>query len=371
MAGSIEDERGFIMKHRKKSVLAVLMASAIMLSAGSGCGKTVVKEEASSLPVAVSSEAEPEPEGNLNPLTGFRDLDAAMVGKRPVSFMINNHHRSWPQRGISQADIIYELPVEGGLTRLMAIFADYTKTPDFGSNRSVRHDFVELSLPFNTIFVHWGGSTFGYNALRQYGANDIDGMAYGEKYFYTDRSLRKDIEHTRFMTQENLQDALKGIGYKLDGETPTAYRFAEEEDSVSYTDSAKEIYVKVSNAVKTTFYYDDSAKDYTKREFDDDVIDGNTKEQVHIKNVFILYDNIPLMSDGLHVDLSLSSGEGWYITNGTRTAIKWSKGDAKNPMAYTTESGETLTVNPGNSWVLFVPSNMKGNTTFDGGETAA
>ena len=98
------------------------------------------------------------------------------------------------------------------------------------------------------------------------------------------------------------------------------------------------------------------------------MIDGNTKEKVHIKNVFVLYDSIPLMSDGLHVDLSLTKGEGWYITNGTKTAIQWSKGEAKNQLTFTTESGETLTVNPGNSWVLFAPKQMKDQTTFDGGE---
>ncbi|WP_195543105.1 DUF3048 domain-containing protein [Massiliimalia timonensis] len=351
------------MKQSMKRIFTFALASAMALTMGS-CGKQVA-EETSSLPPVSSEPAEVQPQGNQNPLTGLYDLDETMVGKRPVSFMINNHHRSWPQRGISQADIIYELPVEGGLTRLMAIYADYSKTKDFGSNRSVRHDFVELSLPFHTIFIHWGGSTFGYDSLKKYGVDDIDGMIYANKYFYTDRSLHKDIEHTRFMTQENLQDALTGTKIELTGETPAAYQFAQEEDSVSFTDTAKKAYVKVSSAVKTTFNYDETNKDYTKVEFDDDVIDGNTKEKVHIKNVFILYDNIPLMSDGLHVDLSLSSGSGWYLTNGTRTAITWSKGDAKNPLTFQTESGEALTVNPGNSWVLFVPDNMKEKTTFD------
>lgn len=355
--------------HYAKTALAVLLAASMALL-GSACGRNAVQEEASSLPVSSSEPVVEEPQGNQNPLTGLYDLPEDMVGKRPISVMINNHHASWPQRGISLADIIYEVPVEGGLTRLMAVYADYGEVPEFGSVRSVRHDFVELSMPFDTIFIHWGGSDAGYQSLWNHHVDDLDGMAYGTTYFYTDRSLGKSVEHTRFMTQENLQDALKNLDFPLEGETPEAYSFAEEEDPVSYPEAGTGVSFAFSGSVKSAFAYDTAAGDYTKTEYGEPVIDGTTGQPVHIKNVFLLYDSVPLMSDGLHVDLSLSSGEGWYLTNGTRTAIRWSKGDADAPLTFTDANGGTLTVNPGNSWVSFIPNNMSGNTTFTGETTA-
>jgi hypothetical protein len=357
------------MTRKRKSLLTLILTGALALSLCTGCGNSEqgLIEPVDSLP-EISSEPEPEPEpepvGNQNPLTGLYDLNDSMVGKRPVSFMINNHHKSWPQKGISQADIIYELPVEGGFTRLMAVFADYTKADVFGSNRSVRHDFVELSLPFDTIFVHWGGSDAGYSALRKYGVDDIDGMAYGDRYFYTDRSLNRSIEHCRFMKKEGLTEAIENIGISTDGDTPNAYQFAEEENGVLGSEPATSATVKISGDVTTGFAYDSATQTYTKTEFNDQTLDGNTGEPVHIKNVFILYDKIVLMSDGLHKDLSLTSGTGYYLTNGTKIPIQWSKGDANSPMSYTKSTGETLTVNPGNSWVVFVPNSMADQTTI-------
>ena len=43
------------------------------------------------------------------------------LAKRPVAVMVSNIKAFLPQYGIDDADIIYELPVEGGITRLMAV----------------------------------------------------------------------------------------------------------------------------------------------------------------------------------------------------------------------------------------------------------
>ena len=74
-----------------------------------------------------------------NPLTGEYGFNENAVGKRPVAVMVSNIKAALPQYGIDEADIVYELPVEGGITRLMAIYADYTNVPDVCSVRSCRY----------------------------------------------------------------------------------------------------------------------------------------------------------------------------------------------------------------------------------------
>ena len=110
----------------KKSLL-VILAICLMMT---GCKKqenkdkgTTVSAQAVSLFQMPNLEEIPEP-ANQNLLTGWANLSEKAIGKRPVAVMVNNVEPALPQYGISQADVIFELPVEGDLTRLMAMYAD-------------------------------------------------------------------------------------------------------------------------------------------------------------------------------------------------------------------------------------------------------
>lgn len=352
----------------KASVAGILCCMTAMLSILSGCKsiETNVSVDPSSESSQVSSEVEETlPDQNLNPLTGRYDLKDSLVNKRPISIMINNAHKSWPQKSISAADIIYELPVEGGMSRLMAVYADYTKAETFGSVRSVRHDFVELSMPLNTVFIHWGGSPSGYDALRNYGIDDIDGMVYANTYFYTDKTLQKPIEHCRFMTKQNITDAIANLKIPSDTSLQPAYRFHTGEEPLAFSDTeAGKASVRFSGSLTVDYQYDPASGKYQKSEYGEVTPDGNTGEPVLIDNVFILYSRVDLMADGVHKDIHLTNGTGYYLTKGTKTKINWSKGNPDDPMKYTLESGEELTVNPGNSWVLFAPNEAESGTVF-------
>jgi hypothetical protein len=87
-----------------------------------------------------------------NPLTGLSGYNENAVGKRPVAIMVNNIKDSLPQYGIEQADVIYEIPVEGGITRLMAVYADYTNVPDVCSIRSCRYYYPIISYGMDAIY---------------------------------------------------------------------------------------------------------------------------------------------------------------------------------------------------------------------------
>lgn len=68
--------------------------------------------------------------------------------------MINNVEAALPQYGISAADVIFEIPVEYDLTRLMALYGDYTQVPDVCSVRScgiITRSSRSASMPFTCI----------------------------------------------------------------------------------------------------------------------------------------------------------------------------------------------------------------------------
>ena len=110
--------------------------------------------------VSVVAPVKPEPEPVLpyvNPLTG-EGCAQDISQKRPVAVMLNNLKKALPQLGVSQADLIYELPAEGGITRMMAVFQSVEGVGDLGSVRSARDYYVSLARGHDAVFLHAGGS---------------------------------------------------------------------------------------------------------------------------------------------------------------------------------------------------------------------
>ena len=127
-----------------------------------GCGKKESDKITFEMPAKGAIEdVIPTVEGltvpkNQNLLTGIGDLTEEAIGKRPVAVMINNVKAALPQYGIAQADVIFEMPVEGDLTRLMALYADYTQMPDICAIRSCRYYYPAVAKGFDAFYVHWG-----------------------------------------------------------------------------------------------------------------------------------------------------------------------------------------------------------------------
>ena len=109
----------------KKMLVCMLLVCGIFLS---GCGTPSDKDG-----TANSSEAEK----TVNFLTGVEGDMSPLA--RPVAVTVNNLEASLPQYGISGADIIMEFPVEGGITRLMALYGNYGSVPEVCSVRSCRY----------------------------------------------------------------------------------------------------------------------------------------------------------------------------------------------------------------------------------------
>lgn len=104
--------------------------------------------------------------------------------------MINNIVFAQPQVGISNADMIYEIPAEGGITRMMAIFSHLYDVESVGSIRSLRPYYLSVALSYDAIVIHAGGSEQAYSDVKTYNADHLDGVRDGNtsSMFYRDAS---------------------------------------------------------------------------------------------------------------------------------------------------------------------------------------
>lgn len=97
---------------------------------------------------------------------------------RPYAVMINNHPSARQNHaGLQDAYLIYEMIVEGGMTRYMAVFKD-KDTAKIGSVRSSRHYFLDYAMENDAMYVHWGWSPQAQSDISTYGINNINGLTY-------------------------------------------------------------------------------------------------------------------------------------------------------------------------------------------------
>ena len=141
---------------------------------------------------------------------------------RAVAVMINNIKEAMPQSGIEQADVVYEMLVEGGITRLLAVFTDYDDISKIGPVRSARMAYGIVSAEYDAIYIHYGGSEDGYAKIKAYKLDDIDGMN-DQLVFYRDNS--RVAPHNAYINSETFKNGMDTYQYRLTKATPSGSKF--------------------------------------------------------------------------------------------------------------------------------------------------
>ena len=130
--------------------------------------------------------------------------------KRPIAVMIDNNVGYSSQVGLQDAFVTYEAIVEGGLTRMMAIFKD-TNTSLIGPVRSSRHYFLDYALEYDSLYAHYGWSTFAENDIKSLRVNNINGL-YVDSAYWRDRKIA--APHNVFTNIETLYRSAENLGYQ-------------------------------------------------------------------------------------------------------------------------------------------------------------
>ncbi|MEA4890484.1 MAG: DUF3048 domain-containing protein [Clostridiaceae bacterium] len=306
----------------------------------------------------ISTETGAAPGALLNPLTGEPLLRPESAGQRPVAVMINNIKKALPQIGVSQADLIYEMEVEGGITRLMAVFADVAAIPELGSIRSARHNYIDYAGGLDAVLVHIGAS---YAAVEQFASQDATHIELGNypAAYWRDAAWQKERgkEHSVKTSGEKLTALWADGSFRTtlrDGQKP-AFRFNGDFQAAAGSD-ANQITVPYSNYVTATFTYNAERRQYAKGEFGAAQIDQATGEPLRFTNVFLLQTTISSYEGTILRNADLSGGQGFYLSGGRYQPITWRKGAAADPFVFTRADGSELTVNTGKSYIGIISS---------------
>lgn len=350
----------------KKIILLLLLVSMTF----SGCSK---KEEivddnpggglaASSQ--SPSSEEPPPVKKDVNPFTGEAVSDPQSLLNRPLAVMVNNIGAALPQRGIGAADVIFELPVEGGATRLMALFADYTKVPEIGSIRSSRHDYVELIMPFNPIYLHFGYSEYAKDMIEKQKVDSVNGIKITNTAFYQVKSRLSSMasEHTWFSNLEYLSRGIEKIGTKatLDKPIEPMFTFVDEQvegaTAMPATATPKlSDTVAMSGSATATFDYDAATGLYKKSQNKKPHIDETLGKAIEFRNVLVMFTDVKMAPNGKNKEIALESGSGYYLSEGKSIPVTFKKPTINDYLKAYDETGAELKINTGKTYICIAP----------------
>ncbi len=279
---------------------------------------------------------------------------------RPYAVMINSVNEALPQSGLDKAYIVYEIMVEYGITRMLALFKDV----DFekvGSIRSVRSQYLPYVFENDAILVHAGGQKEALERIVNEKITDIDvDGAYGVR----DTELRKTraYEHTLFTNSNLLSKAMQDMNIKSTTETKNLLTYsADELDLSNYeTKEANSISIKYSDYRTSNYTYDSDSKTYLRSMNNTKNVDLVTGQQYKVKNIIVysaVYTTYTLRGTGYQKIEDIASGEGYYITDGVALPITWSKSSEKSQTVYKIkEDGKELVVNDGNTYIQIYPT---------------
>lgn len=351
-------------KTRLMKTLSLISALTLIVTAFTGCGGK--EEEPTTTEPTTVITTEP-PVVYRNPLTGEAGYNEELIGNRPVMVVVENHPQSRPQWGLTSSDIVFEMVAEGGITRMILMYADASRLPDkIGPVRSTRHYFLDLAEGYDAIFTHFGQSTYAKQQLQSHDIDNINGYVDGS-YFSRDKSRNVDSEHTAYTTKEWVTKAIAEKEYRTtlkDGYTD-AFQFNIDGNEVLKDGSCVTATVSFSSGYTYTLDYDKQENVYYSSLNGEPFMSSDGVQQ-NFQNIVILYTNISAIAGDTknRVDFDLSEGEGRYISNGSYEDISWKKGDSTDMLKLYDSEGEELKLNTGRTYIAICDNSREANNTI-------
>ncbi|WP_027437172.1 DUF3048 domain-containing protein [Lachnospira multipara] len=334
-------------------MLICLFSTSAILTLGA-CSK-----KKTSMAEYTSGEVAAESEETTQPKIDKVDIVNTDSKSRPFAISINNvYPATTVQRGLNSAYLIYEIPVEGGQTRLLSFFKDVTDDIQVGTVRSARHNMLDYCFESDAIFVHFGGSDWAISQIDSTGISDINGMY--DSPFWRENPRNLATEHTAYTSTAKLLDYAKDSkGFEMESDNASdtlVFKYNPSDvDLSSKADvtSANTVSVTLGGAQTTTFTYDAESKMYLRANNGTDAVDYGTGEQFSAKNVIVQNISYGYMPDNYCLDIdTIGSGTGLYITNGYAVPINWSKADRHSKTVYTyAQTGEEIELSDGRTYV--------------------
>lgn len=337
---------------RKKSIVIALLICLILILSNCSKGNNKNIPTAGNDVITIPLETViPEEPINLTlcSLTGLQ-MEVGKPDIRPVAIMIDNMASARPQSGLINADIVYEMPAEGGITRYMAIF-HHQSSDKIGPVRSARSYFIDAAMEYNAVYVHCGGSPEALGDIRTLKIDSLNELQ-GESNFW--RSKDRKAPHNLYTSTKLISEVMdkKNLSLeKWDYKMNISDNFIDLDGKV-----IKGLVIDYKHNYKAGYEYDASKKLFYRTVNGIRLKDKETNVEVSTVNIIVVKVSTKIVDDAGRLDvINVGSGSGYFITGGKLIEIEWSKESRSAKTSYKDLKGNPIQLNKGNTWIQVVP----------------
>lgn len=262
--------------------------------------------------------------------------------------MVENHPDARPQAGLDQADLVYEIEAEGGITRFLAVFYHH-HAPRVGPVRSARVYFVQIAKAYDAPYAHAGGSNDALKLIRQIGIKDLDEIYNAGPFFW--RIRERKMPHNLYTSTESLLTGAQARNFSL---APPPSLPLGEAAGGSPAAELSLTYAKLpAYTYATTYKYENGqySKYINGRPH---VMENGTP--IEAANVVVLFaDTRPVKKEDWQLDIKIvGQGEALFFTGGEVFRGEWRKDGADSHFEFLHQD-RPMAFAPGTTWVNVVP----------------
>lgn len=345
------------MKKKKKSkkILIILLVVIILVAGGIFAYKVVKDKNNKAETVADLSNEENDV---LTADVNEKKINIFNGKQRAIAVMIDNHNLAWPQAGLNKAYMVYEIIVEGGETRLMALFKGQN-VDKIGPVRSSRHYFLDYVMENDAIYAHFGWSPQAQSDISKYKINNLNGITESSSTFW--RVKDKSSPHNAVTSTDALLKAAKAKKYNTSSDKKSVLNYVKDEVKLEEGVDATTITIPHSTLQTVKYVYDKENNRYNRFARNKAQTDWDTGNSVTTKNIIITFCENYTLEDsenkGRQGLKNIGTFDGYYITNGKAIKIKCVKEARNTQTKYLDLNGNEIKVNDGNTWVNICPIN--------------
>jgi hypothetical protein len=333
----------------RRAIVGTIGALVVATLAGCSSGSSPAAPTQSSSPNAqVAANSQPKP---TCPLTGLAPVKHQDRNRPPVAIKIDNVSDALPQAGVNQADVVVEELVEGGLTRLMAIF-QCNKAPTVGPIRSARiSDADILALLHGSVLGFSGANPRDLPPIVADGNTVLISMDSNPSIF--PRSSTRAAPHNVFASTSNILHAGEAVRHNLKAPPPLFSYGALK----GYTRPAHQVSLSWPAASAAWTW---SGKKWLRTQdgLPDKLVDGS---QISATNVVVM--SVDIASTGLHDvlgnasprDVTTGQNKVWVLRNGRMITGTWKRPSVSSEITLVNHKGHVIKLAPGRTWVELLP----------------
>jgi hypothetical protein len=349
---------------RRHPLVALALGASLVLAACGGGEEQAATTDSTApttVPAATTTTSTTQVQVPVSMLTGMPLPDQWVQARPVVAVKYDNvEGKSTPQVGIGAADVVYEVPVEGQVTRFLALFQS-VDAAGIGPIRSARGSEIGLLDELNRPLFAWHGA----NALldSHVRASTVVPRSFDDvpHLYYRDRARSSPYNSFALGTAEIRATAPDGST----GPSTSVLRFADDDRAAPSPNAlpAQSITVVFPPAFGgrggggTAVRFEWDGARWVRFQAGHPHVDGASGGQIGVENVIIRFtqamDSGTVDQAGSRVPTAqvIGEGEAWIFSAGKVATGTWHKPDSMTPTTYRDVEGTEIALTPGKTWI--------------------